>query len=43
MEHPEETQNEDTQDTGPRVAEMHSKGMISRSLDSDIFPYVEKL
>jgi len=31
-----------TQDTGPRIAEMHLKGMISVSPDSCIFPYIEK-
>ena len=42
--HPEETQDEKAQDTGPtQRAEVQSKGMISVSPDSCIFPYRKAL
>ena len=31
--HPEETQDEEAQETGPQIAEVHIKGMISVSPD----------
>ena len=39
---PEETQDVKTQDTWPQIAEVPTKGMISLSPDSYIFPYIEK-
>ena len=39
---PEKSQDVKAEDTGPQTAEVHIKGMISVSLASCIFPYMEK-
>ena len=38
----EETPDEKVQDTGPSIAEVHIRGMISMSPDPCILPYIEK-
>ena len=39
---PQDSSRCETQDTGPKIAEVHMKGTISLSLDFCTFPYIEK-
>ena len=38
--YPEETQDKKTPDDWSKIAEVHSKGMISVNPDTCIFPYI---